>query len=122
MPKKLLFSVTMNDCEVQTFCSGGKGGQHQNKTESGVRIIHKASGAVGESRSDRSQKINKQLAFKRLTESKKFTLWLRMESARRMGEKSPEEIAEEQMAEKNIKTEVHDDKGRWVAVREEELK
>ena len=30
------------DLEMQTFCSGGPGGQHQNKTQSGVRLIHKS--------------------------------------------------------------------------------
>lgn len=39
--KVLLFSVTIKDCEVQTFRSGGKGGQNVNKVESGVRIIHR---------------------------------------------------------------------------------
>ena len=29
------------DLIMQTFCSGGPGGQHQNKTQSGVRLIHK---------------------------------------------------------------------------------
>ncbi len=48
--KKLLFSITKDDFTVQTFRSGGKGGQNQNKVESGVRIIHPASGAIGESR------------------------------------------------------------------------
>ena len=28
--------------EMQTFCTGGPGGQHQNKTQSGVRLIHKS--------------------------------------------------------------------------------
>lgn len=75
MDKKLLFSITKDDFEVQTFRSGGKGGQHQNTTESGVRIIHKESGAVGESRSERSQHINKKLALERLVESPKFKIW-----------------------------------------------
>src|SRR5437868_98049 len=35
--------------EVQTFSAGGPGGQHQNKTQSGVRIIH-SSGVRAESR------------------------------------------------------------------------
>src|SRR5262245_3261330 len=37
--KKLLFSVTKEDCDWQTFRAGGKGGQRQNKTEIGVRCI-----------------------------------------------------------------------------------
>jgi peptide chain release factor 2 len=45
------------DYEKQTFCSGGPGGQHQNKTQSGVRLIHK-SGVRAESRTERSQHKN----------------------------------------------------------------
>ena len=51
--KELLFSITKDDFRVDTFRSGGKGGQNQNKVESGVRIVHVASGAIGESREQR---------------------------------------------------------------------
>jgi peptide chain release factor 2 len=49
--------IDLRDCDLerQTFRSGGPGGQHQNKTESGVRYIHKPSGVAAESRSERSQ-------------------------------------------------------------------
>lgn len=49
--------VNEKELEMQTFCSGGPGGQHQNKTQSGVRLIHK-SGVRGESRTERSQPKN----------------------------------------------------------------
>ena len=71
------FSVTLGDCRVDTFRSGGKGGQHQNKTESGARITHPPSGAVGESREERSQLQNKRTAFKRMVDSPKFRWWVR---------------------------------------------
>src|SRR5271166_3553663 len=41
-----------------TFRSGGPGGQHQNKTESGVRYTHLPTGIAAESRSERSQHKN----------------------------------------------------------------
>ena len=46
--------------EMQTFCSGGPGGQHQNKTQSGVRLIYQYKGVEvrGESRTERSQPKN----------------------------------------------------------------
>ncbi len=46
--------------EMQTFCSGGPGGQHQNKTQSGVRLIYNYKGQEvrGESRTERSQPKN----------------------------------------------------------------
>ena len=64
--KELLFSVTKKDFELQFFRAGGKGGQKQNKTSSACRIVHKASGATGESREQRQQIANKKLAFQRL--------------------------------------------------------
>lgn len=70
--RELIFSVTLKDCDVQTFRSGGKGGQNQNKRDTGVRIIHRASGARGEARDERSQLQNKRLAFKRMTEHPLF--------------------------------------------------
>jgi protein subunit release factor A len=53
-------------CRIETFRSGGKGGQHQNKTESGVRLVHLPTGVRATSRSERSQHRNKALALARL--------------------------------------------------------
>ncbi len=52
--------IEIRDDELirQTFRSGGPGGQHQNKTESGVRYIHKPTGVAAESRTERSQHKN----------------------------------------------------------------
>lgn len=74
--------MTIHDCEVQTFRSGGKGGQNQNKRDTGVRVIHHPSGARGESREERSQLQNKRSAFLRMIQSKEFQLWLRIETGR----------------------------------------
>src|SRR5262245_15195931 len=57
--------VNESELEVQTFASGGPGGQHQNKTQSGVRIIH-PSGVRAESRTERSQHKNYANALKLL--------------------------------------------------------
>ena len=56
----------LRDCEVQTFRSGGKGGQHQNTTDSGVRIVHRPTGIVATARERRSQLQNRRLAIVRL--------------------------------------------------------
>lgn len=72
-----ILSVTIHDCETQTFRAGGKGGQNQNKRDTGVRVIHHPSGARGEARDERSQKQNKRRAFLRMTQTKKFRVWLR---------------------------------------------
>lgn len=55
--------IRSDELERQTFRSGGPGGQHQNKTESGVRYIHKPTGIAAESRSERSQHKNDQTAL-----------------------------------------------------------
>lgn len=74
MERELAFSVTIHDCEVQTFRAGGKGGQNQNKRDTGVRVIHHPSGARGESREERSQLQNKRAAFKRMVASGAFRI------------------------------------------------
>jgi protein subunit release factor B len=76
-----VLSVTIKDCDVQTFRAGGNGGQNQNKRDTGVRIIHPPSGAVGVSRDERSQLQNKRLAFKRMAESPKFQRWVKIQHA-----------------------------------------
>lgn len=58
--------IKRDDVERQTFRSGGPGGQHQNKTESGVRLIHRPTGVVAESRSERSQHKNEDMCWKML--------------------------------------------------------
>ncbi len=55
--------IRPDELERQTFRSGGPGGQHQNKTESGVRYIHKPTGIAAESRTERSQHKNDQQAL-----------------------------------------------------------
>ncbi len=58
--------IKPEDLVRHTFRSGGPGGQHQNKTESGVRYIHKPTGIAAESRTERSQHKNDANALKLL--------------------------------------------------------
>lgn len=55
-------------CRVETFRAGGPGGQHQNTTDSGVRLTHEPTGLQAASRQERSQHRNRALALKRLRE------------------------------------------------------
>lgn len=120
-PKEVLFSVGIEDCEVQTFRSGGPGGQNQNKRETGVRVIHKDSGAVGESREERSQLQNKKRAFNRMVNSPQFKWWIHLKRREIETGKTMEERVEASMAPENLKTEIHDEKGRWVTADVEDL-
>lgn len=120
--KEKVFSVTIADCEVQTFRSGGKGGQHQNKTESGVRIIHHPSGAVAECREERDQLQNKKKAFRKMAESKEFQLWIKAKTASIIYDgPSVEDRVNMAMSPENLKTEVKDRNGLWVKASEEDL-
>jgi peptide chain release factor 2 len=58
--------IKRDEITRQTFRSGGPGGQHQNKTESGVRLIHEPSGVVAECRTERSQHKNEDMCWKML--------------------------------------------------------
>ncbi len=53
-------------CDVQTFRAGGPGGQHQNVTDSAVRLVHRPTGLTVTSRAQRSQYLNKTDALRRL--------------------------------------------------------
>jgi protein subunit release factor B len=70
--KELLLSVTLKDCDVQCKRGSGKGGQNRNKRDTAVRIVHRASGAVGESQEQRSQLQNKRAAFLRMVQTPVF--------------------------------------------------
>ncbi len=56
----------IHQCEVDRYRASGPGGQHRNKTESGVRLRHKLSGAMAIGEDSRSQAENKMHAVRRL--------------------------------------------------------
>lgn len=73
MPKMEMEEVSINkaDLRVDTFRSSGAGGQHVNKTESGVRFTHIPTGIVAESMDSRSQHKNREIAFNRMLQKMK---------------------------------------------------
>ncbi len=62
----IVIEIKPEELRRDTFRSGGPGGQHQNKTESGVRYTHLPTGIAAESRSERSQHKNDANALKLL--------------------------------------------------------
>ena len=56
----------LRECEVETFRASGPGGQHVNKTESGVRLRHLPTGLVVTSQEGRSQHRNKADCLRKL--------------------------------------------------------
>ena len=68
MPKLEMKDVNIvkSDLKVDTYRASGAGGQHVNKTESGVRFTHLPTGIVAESTDGRSQIQNREIAIQRL--------------------------------------------------------
>jgi protein subunit release factor A len=82
---KPILIVNIKDCRVDTFRAGGKGGQNQNKVESGVRVVHEPSGASAEARDSRDQPKNRRAAFERMAAKPEFRAWAKIEVSRIVG-------------------------------------
>ncbi len=114
MTKEKLFSVTLSDCDVQTFSVSRGGGQRRDKKATGVRIVHPPSGARGECQEERSQYQNKKIAFTRMAETPQFRFWVaQMTGKMKTPEQIEQEIDKSLVVRDNVRVETKD-QGRWV--------
>ena len=106
--KTKLFSVTKDDFEWQYFRGSGAGGQKKNKTSSACRCIHRPSGSVAESQEERSQQLNRKIAFSKCVNLPSFQSWLKITcAARAHGFSSIEKQINDMMREENLKVEYY---------------
>jgi peptide chain release factor 2 len=77
---KIEIEINPADLKTDTFRASGAGGQHVNKTESGVRFTHLPTGVIAASTQDRSQHRNRAIAMEML-KARLYELELRKREA-----------------------------------------
>lgn len=67
----------LKECRVMTYRSSGAGGQHVNKTDTAVRLLHLPTGIAVTSQKERSQYLNKMECCRKLREKIKALNWVK---------------------------------------------
>ena len=101
-PRPSEFQLNSDDLEVTTMRSSGAGGQHVNRTESAVRIVHRPTGLAVRVENERSQHQNRAIAIELIT----VQLFARFQAERERAQR-----AERQQG--RVNAQVISDQGRW---------
>lgn len=88
-----------NQVSIESYKSGGPGGQRKNKVETAIRLKHLPSGITVVATEHRSQVENKRLAFKRLRE---LLIRLNQPKKHRLPTSIPSNAVERRIEEKKI--------------------
>ena len=98
------------ECDEEFFIASGPGGQHRNKTESGVRLVHRPTGVTVTATERRSQAQNRSAALTRLRERLQV---LSHVPRRRVATKPTRGAKERRLAEKRRNAERKTERRDW---------
>lgn len=106
--------LTRKDCDISYFIGSGAGGQNRQKNATGVQIIHRASSAMGRCSETRSRIQNQKKAFRNLTETPKFKVWLARTMYQIQQGETVEQAVAREMLPHNLVMEVRNELGKLV--------
>jgi ribosome-associated protein len=101
----------LKECSEEFFIAGGPGGQHRNKTETGVRLTHHVTGTVITATERRSQLQNRGVAIERLRH--KLQLMTVVQAPRRPTKPSWGSVQRRIAQKKHTSQRKSDRKGDW---------